>query len=153
MADLDKYETVIYVNQPAVVITQSKDSKPEAPKPQPSTGKGYVDPVQAGTKARKELDDVRKWWADLPESEKQTIREKQFPSSKKTKEKPKPKPKEDSAPAAKEKKKIEKYNRSCFANLIIDHRKGLLKEFNNWRRHKCSDAKFIDSGIRVYSKA
>ena len=89
------YDFIIGLNQP-----------PPKPKPAPAPKPA---PKPDNKSKAKELEEVRGWWANLPESSKQEIRNTKYwlspakpPKEKKPKPKPKPKPKDDGGEKPKE---------------------------------------------------
>jgi len=98
---MDMYEYIMRNKQPVLIVTPTPPAAAAAPSPQKKDA--YVDPVQARAKDRKEIEEVRVWWAQLPEDRRQAIREEQFVTKKdKKKEKknpePPPKPKASEPP-------------------------------------------------------
>lgn len=90
VADMETYERLVRQQQalpngqrPVLLLVPVN---PEPSKKEPP----YVNPDQARAKERKELEDVRAWWSDLPEDKKQAIREEQFVPKKKDKKKSDP---------------------------------------------------------------
>jgi hypothetical protein len=77
MTNVDMFDYLLTVKQPDL---------PPPPKPAP---KPAVKPSEAQARATqdKSLADLRAWWAELPEKEKQEVRNKQFPDKKKDKKK------------------------------------------------------------------
>lgn len=89
MADVDMFDYILHNAQPP--LPKPRASAPvSTPAPQPSS-------AQERAKREKSLADLRVWWAELPESEKQSIRNKQFPVKEK-KKKPEEKPKGKAEP-------------------------------------------------------
>ena len=92
MADGDMFDYILHITQPPL-----PKPRPPAPPPAPAP---TATAAQARAKKERSLTDLRAWWAELPESEKQAVRNKQFikPNEKKKPE-DKPKPKPSPAPA------------------------------------------------------
>lgn len=79
------YDYVLSIKQPPPVIPASKPETP--PKKEVK-----VTRAQARAKKDKERDEVRAWWADLPEEKRQEIRSLKYPLDPKDKKKPEKKP-------------------------------------------------------------
>jgi hypothetical protein len=105
---MDMYEYMLQFPQPPLVIPSPKPQPPQPPK-----SEEFLTRSQAREKARKEKQELRDWWADLPEEKRQEVRETKYwlndkPKQKKPekkKEKEKPKPAKPAADAAKEEEK------------------------------------------------
>jgi hypothetical protein len=106
MADIDMYDYVLITPQPPLKAPPPKPAA-AAPPPKPPPTR-----YQAREKARKEKEDLRDWWADLPEERRQDIRNKQFISD------------EDRAKWAKAREKKEKEEKE----RIEQRRKRWIKE-------------------------
>jgi|SRR5579859_2306927 hypothetical protein len=96
MANIDMYTYLLTAQQPPL----PPPPKPNpAPPPQPNPNQ-FPTRAQAREKARKEKQDLRAWWDDLPEEKRQQIRDTKIPSNP-------PKPKKDKKACGKKKKKPE----------------------------------------------
>ena len=69
---MDMYDYVLQFPQPALV-TPPKPKAPPAPK-----APEFPTRAQARAKARKEEQDLRDWWDDLPEEKRQEVRNTKF---------------------------------------------------------------------------
>lgn len=107
MADIDMYDYVLITPQPPLKPPPPKPAPAGPPKPNPD----FPTRLQAREKARKEKEELREWWADLPEEKRQEVRNKQFISD------------EDRAKWAKAKEKKEKEEKER-----IERRKKWIKE-------------------------
>jgi hypothetical protein len=82
MADIDMYDYVLRIKQPPIVTIP-------APKPEtPPKKEEKLTRAQARQKSINEREEVRAWWADLPEEKRQEIRKHGFPTKPKEKKKP-----------------------------------------------------------------
>jgi hypothetical protein len=75
MADIDMYTYLLTAQQPP--LPPAPKPKPAPPVPLPPS----ITRAQAREKARKEKEDLRAWWDDLPEEKRQEIRDTKIPSN------------------------------------------------------------------------
>lgn len=102
---MDMYDYVLQFPQPALVTPPPKPQAPKAPPP--------LTRAQAREKARKEKQELRDWWDDLPEEKRQEVRETKYWVTKPKEKKPatkKPEAKKPAKPAKPAEQEVPKYN-------------------------------------------
>jgi hypothetical protein len=105
---MDMYDYVLQFPQPALVTPPKKPPAPPAAK-----APEFPTRAQARAKARKEEQDLRDWWSDLPEEKRQEVRNTKFWVTKPKEKKPaakKPEPKKPASPAKPAEPKNDKYD-------------------------------------------
>ena len=99
------YDYVLQFPQPALATPPPKPPAPKAPE--------FLTRAQARAKARKEEQELREWWDDLPEEKRQEIRNAKFWVTKPKEKKPaakKPETKKPATPAKPAQREDDKYN-------------------------------------------
>ena len=71
MADIDMFTYLLTAQQPPLPPPPQPKPAPPAP-PNPSE---FPTRAQAREKTRKEMEELRAWWADLPEERRQEVRD------------------------------------------------------------------------------
>jgi hypothetical protein len=110
---MDMYDYVLQFPQPALVTPPPKPPAPKAP----------VLPTraQAREKARKEKQDLRDWWDDLPEEKRQEVRNAKLLTIKPKEKKPaakKPEPKKPDQPAKPAEDKYDSLNSHSYSRPV-----------------------------------